>query len=491
MAQGPTPLKPTVAATALLALPAAAVLVTLVVLDRLDPLAAFLAFLVLVLAIFLLIGPHLRGVVRLTAHLDGLAEGEEVRPPSPYWPPLVVALASAVGRMQRRAQARREETAARLAALEAVLDSLPDPLLMLDQRLRILRANAAAKELLADDPQGRELSSVLRVPALLDAAQSALRPGTGTRATFELAGPVRRSFVARVERLAAAAGGEVSLIIVFHDVTLEKRAEQMRADFVANASHELRTPLATLLGFIETLLGPASQDAPARSRFLAIMQQQASRMSRLVDDLLSLSHIELREHTAPTEPLDVVKLLRGVIDALQPLAKAREVTIELDSRPDELPRVLADGDELAQVFQNLIDNALKYGRRRTSVRVRVHALERAPVALARVPPQGLVAVAVEDEGEGIAKEQIPRLTERFYRVDAARSRELGGTGLGLAIVKHIVSRHRGAIQIESELGRGSVFTVFLPAAEAPPRREEEAQLPPQGQGHGHGTVTRA
>jgi len=478
------PLKSLLAATAVLALPVAIVLGALVALGRLDPLPALVAFLAIALGLGLLSGPHLRGVARLTAHLDGLAEGEEMRPPSAYWPPLVVALASAVGRIQRRAQARREETAARLAALEAVLDGLPDPLLILDQRLRVLRCNAAAKELLADDPRGRELSSVLRVPALLDAAQQALRPGAGARAMFELAGPVKRSFVARVERLAPAEGGELTLLMAFHEMTLEKRAEQMRADFVANASHELRTPLATLMGFIETLLGPASADAPARARFLAIMQQQASRMSRLVDDLLSLSHIELREHTAPTDHVELERLLVGVIDALQPLAKARGTTLELESRAKELPRVLGDGDELAQVFQNLVDNALKYGRRGTAVKVRVERLERAPVALARLPPQGVVAVAVQDEGEGIAKEQIPRLTERFYRVDAARSRELGGTGLGLAIVKHIVSRHRGALQIESELGKGSIFTVFLPAAEAQARREEEVEAT------GHGTVTR-
>ncbi|MFI4988357.1 MAG: ATP-binding protein [Alphaproteobacteria bacterium] len=489
MAEGPTLVKPLLATTALLAFPVALVLAGLVAFGRLDGGAAGIAFLAVVLALAALVRPHLAAVARLTRYLDALAEGEEAPQQSPLWPPLVVALASAAGRVRRRTQARRDELAARLASLEAVLDGLPDPLIMLDDRLRVVRTNAAAEELLADEPLGRELSAVFRVPALLDAAQSALRRDTGSTASFELASPLRRAFVARVERLAGSASDEVSLIMVLHDLTAEKRTEQMRADFVANASHELRTPLATLLGFIETLQGPASKDAGTRARFLAIMQQQASRMSRLVDDLLSLSDIELREHTAPTDEIDVVKVLRGVIDALQPLAKARDMPIVLELAGEEAASVLGHGDELAQVFQNLIDNALKYGRRGSAVRVAVRSVERAPLPLGRAAAAGLVAVAVADEGEGIAKEQIPRLTERFYRVDAARSRELGGTGLGLAIVKHIVSHHRGALQIESEIGKGSLFTVYLHAAhlqgtETQPRNGEEAEAPP----FGHGTV---
>ncbi|HEY6335293.1 MAG TPA: ATP-binding protein, partial [Alphaproteobacteria bacterium] len=256
---------------------------------------------------------------------------------------------------------------------------------------------------------------------------------------------------------------------VLHDLTAEKRTEQMRADFVANASHELRTPLATLLGFIETLQGPASQDARARERFLAIMQYQAGRMSRLVDDLLSLSRIELREHTPPTERVDLLQVLRGVADALQPQSKARQMTVAIEPTNGALPPVLGDPDELAQVFQNLIDNALKYGRRGTTIQIFAFKADHCPVPISRVPAAG---VAVRDRGEGITSEQIPRLTERFYRVDAARSRELGGTGLGLAIVKHIVNRHRGALQIESEIGQGSTFTVYLPVTRDPRRAEE-------------------
>jgi two-component system phosphate regulon sensor histidine kinase PhoR len=466
-------------ATALLEVPVALVLAALVEWAHLHAGAALLAWIVAGLLIGILVWPHVDGIARLTAYLESLAEGREEAQPHLPWSPLATSLASAVGRIRRRSQQRREETGARLAAIEAVINSLPDPLIMLDGRLRITRVNAAAAELMADDAGGRELSSALRVPALLDGAQTALRRGTGTRVEFELTSPVKRAFVGQVERLGDSAGDEAALIVVLHDVTAEKRAEQMRADFVANASHELRTPLATLLGFIETLLGPASEDERARARFLGIMQKQAGRMSRLVDDLLSLSRIELREHTAPTDQIDAVKVLYGVVDALQPQSRSQGISVAVEPEP-VLPLVSGDADELAQVFQNLIDNALKYGRRGSTVRIGVRRVERCPVPIGRVPPMGLVAVEVADEGDGIPKEQIPRLTERFYRVDAARSRELGGTGLGLAIVKHIVSHHRGALQIESQIGRGSTFTVYLPAAALRRVEDEPAKSRAEG-----------
>jgi two-component system phosphate regulon sensor histidine kinase PhoR len=252
-------------------------------------------------------------------------------------------------------------------------------------------------------------------------------------------------------------------------VTAIKRAEFMRADFVANVSHELRTPLSTLLGFIETLRGPARDDAAARERFLGIMHDQATRMSRLVRDLLSLSKIESNEHSPPTTPVALAPLIAGVIDGLTLQAKAKNITVVVDMAGD-LPPVIGDADQLAQVFQNLIDNAIKYGKPNTAVRISAQSAARPLAAAGRLPAR-LVAVAVGDEGEGIPREHLPRLTERFYRVDAGRSRQMGGTGLGLAIVKHIINRHRGALTIDSEVGRGSVFTLYLPAEATAPTPE--------------------
>ena len=226
----------------------------------------------------------------------------------------------------------------------------------------------------------------------------------------------------------------------------------MRADFVANASHELKTPIAGLLGFIETLRGPARDDVQARERFLGIMAEQADRMRRLVDDLLMLSRIEQHEHSRPDAAIEIDRVLKGVLDLLQLKASGRKVALELHVEAD-LPRAVGDYDELTIVFQNLVDNAIKYTKPNTPVRV-----------TARLLGQDRVAVAVSDEGDGIPAAHLPRLTERFYRVDAARSRQLGGTGLGLAIVKHVVNRHRGRLDIQSTPGRGSTFTVVLPAA---------------------------
>jgi two-component system phosphate regulon sensor histidine kinase PhoR len=236
----------------------------------------------------------------------------------------------------------------------------------------------------------------------------------------------------------------------------------MRADFVANASHELRTPLAAVLGFIETLRGPAKGDDEAHERFLAIMYEQATRMSRLVADLLNLSRIELHEQCRPEGMADLAAILRRVATGLELTASEKLMTITLDVDA-ALPMVIGQEDELTQIFQNLLDNAVKYGRDGTPIEVTGRVVSDLPAGMPdRSRPA--VMITVKDHGEGIARENIPRLTERFFRVDTARSRRLGGTGLGLAIVKHVVNRHRGVMQIESELGEGTSFSVYLPVA---------------------------
>jgi two-component system phosphate regulon sensor histidine kinase PhoR len=255
-------------------------------------------------------------------------------------------------------------------------------------------------------------------------------------------------------------GGVASVLLV--DRTRERAVERMRADFVANASHELRTPLASLIGFIATLQGPASDDPPAQRRFLAIMAEQAERMNRLIDDLLSLSRIELTEHQPPADKVDVSPLVESVAAGFEPRVTARKIRLEL-ALAEGLPRVTADADQLTQVVINLVDNAVKYGREGGQVRVSVTAAQPGE----RWPARPGVVLTVYDDGRGIAREHVPRLTERFYRVDKGRSRAAGsgpgGTGLGLAIVKHIVNRHRGQLAIESDEGRGSTFSVWLPA----------------------------
>jgi len=292
----------------------------------------------------------------------------------------------------------------------------------------------------------------LRVPEVVEAVRDVAATREPRSVEFSQRVPIDRWFAAHVRPLGAAPSG--MMLLVFHDLTPVHRAEIMRADFIANASHELRTPLAALSGFIDTLIGSARDDPDARARFLAIMKTQATRMARLIDDLLSLSRVELTEHMHPETPIDVVPIVRQVVDGLQTLATDRNVEIKI-AQPAAPAMVAGDRDELTRVFENLVENALKYGANGKRVDIGF-----ADAAAADGAADMLVTV--RDYGPGIAAEHIPRLTERFYRVDVTQSRAEGGTGLGLALVKHILNRHRGRLSIESAAGQGATFTVRLP-----------------------------
>ncbi len=409
--------------------------------------------------------PHFRHIEALRRYVAALLRAIDggaglPRPPETGSHLLAPELDQAIVETARERERRRRELEAAMAGNESILSNLPDPLIMLDRNRRIVRANPAAEALFGAGTAGRNLTGVLRNPQLLAAADAAIAGEGGRIVEFTLLGEVEQTFSARVVPMTTPALDGTVAIVSLHDLTAVRRAERMRADFVANASHELRTPLASLLGFIETLLGPARDDAEAHERFLTIMHEQSLRMSRLVEDLLSLSRIEMREHTPPDRPVDPQALLDSVVGALELRARAKKMRLELEVA-DPLP-VTGDKDELAQVFQNLVDNAIKYGRAGTPVRVAARRVEPAADPAARRVGRSCLAVSVADQGEGIAREHLPRLTERFYRVDTARSRELGGTGLGLAIVKHIVNRHRGHLTVDSTVGKGTTFTVYLP-----------------------------
>jgi two-component system phosphate regulon sensor histidine kinase PhoR len=299
------------------------------------------------------------------------------------------------------------------------------------------------------------------MPELIEAIGRAYTHGEEQRIEYSSRVPLERWFEAIVMPVTRepSSGRPDLVLMTFHDLTPLRRVEEMRADFVANASHELRTPLAALSGFIETLQGSARDDAKARERFLAIMQEQARRMARLIDDLLSLSRIELNAHRRPDARVELEPIVRQVADGLETLARDRGVTVSVKAaRGLTIP---GDHDELVRVFENLVENALKYGASGKRVEIAV-----SEGASAEGEPEA--RVAVRDHGPGIAPEHLPRLTERFYRVDVAESRAQGGTGLGLALVKHILNRHRGRLSIESVPGAGATFTVHLPAEPPPP-----------------------
>jgi two-component system, OmpR family, phosphate regulon sensor histidine kinase PhoR len=349
--------------------------------------------------------------------------------------------------------------------LDAVVSGMPDPVTVLDQDGRVIAFNAQASALAPALRRGEPASIALRMPELVEAVRAANQTGKPQRIEFSARLPAPRwseAFVAPVALGGHGPGRAGVVVVTVHDLTPIRRADGMRADFVANVSHELRTPLAAITGFIDTLQGPARDDPAARGRFLGIMQAQAWRMARLIDDLLSLSRIELRAHQRPDTPVDLVAIVRQVSDGLQTLARDRDVTVDIKA-PGAPLVVLGDRDELTRLFENLIENGLKYGA----------SGKRVDIALTPVgatPGKGEAVVSVRDYGPGIAAEHLPRLTERFYRVDIGESRSQGGTGLGLALVKHILNRHQGRLTVDSKEGEGATFTVRLPlTSSATPR----------------------
>jgi two-component system, OmpR family, phosphate regulon sensor histidine kinase PhoR len=446
------------------AFPALGVCAVLAGLGFLAPAPALLAGAAILVLTGLVVAPFAIAIGEAREALAALAADAAAEPATPPGAslglgPAAEELRRAAVRLARQWRERLSGAEARAAAAEAVVAAIPDPLILLDERRLIVRSNAPAADFVGGDPGPRDLAAALRHPAVLAGADAVLRGEPARVVEFAVAVPVERQLRARFARIGSPSLDGAVAVLTLHDITELKRAEQMRADFIANASHELRTPLATLTGFIETLTGPARDDAEARERFLAIMHQQATRMTRLVEDLLSLSRIELNEHVMPRDRVPLRPLLADLAEALELRAGERRMRIHVEL-PADLPDVLGDHDELAQLFQNLLDNAIKYGRAGTEITVTA-AMAMRPAADGERAPTRFISVAVRDRGDGIARDQLPRLTERFYRVDTARSRAMGGTGLGLAIVKHIVNRHRGALEIESTQGVGSVFTVYL------------------------------
>ena len=337
--------------------------------------------------------------------------------------------------------------------MQEFVDALPLPAVVVGNSEKLEVANAAGAELLGRGVIGRHYITAFRQPVLLDAIERVLKdqePRTARYLTTE----ARRDMtylvhIAPVRKLDG-------ILISFEDQTAVEEAGTMRRDFVANVSHELRTPLTALIGFIETLRGAAKDDPAAQARFLEIMDSEASRMNRLVEDLMSLNRVEATERIRPSEEVDFAAIARSVVHALEPLAQERQIAIsQIDL--EQAVWLPGDADQIAQVATNLVENALKYSGPGKQIHVRMEREDNHPMI--RGPAASL---SVKDNGEGFDPTLIPRLTERFFRIDSHRSRELGGTGLGLAIVKHIINRHRGRLRIESTLGQGSVFTVILP-----------------------------
>lgn len=327
-------------------------------------------------------------------------------------------------------------------------EAIGDPLILCNSVGTVLTANRAASAAFGPFTTGDLVALRFRTPEMQSLIEAALAGTPSPAIEHAERVPIERSFKVS----ATMVGGDGMFALFFRDQSETRRIDRMRADFIANASHELRTPLASISGFIETLAGPAKNDAQARERFLAIMQGQTARMARLIDDLLSLSRLEMKPLASAETRVDLADLARQVTMSLGQLIADHGMALSIDLKDEPVP-IMASPDEIMQVLENLIENACKYGQsgKRLDISVSIEGEE--------------AALTVRDYGQGIPTEHIPRLTERFYRVDMESSRAQKGTGLGLAIVKHILSRHRGRLTIRSAPGEGASFTIHLPLAQ--------------------------
>ncbi len=341
---------------------------------------------------------------------------------------------------------------------KAVLEALQEAAILVDSRRYIVFFNPVARDLFGNGFVGKDFVRLIRQPQCLSALSSVMEGADRAACSLDIEYPVRGSFNFAVSQIGLDNAGGPLILVSLKDMSDLKDAEQMRSDFVANVSHELRSPLTALSGFIETLRGSAKGDLDAHERFLGLMEHESQRMVRLISDLLSLAKVEASQRIRPKGHADIGAVLKRIENTLSATAKKENKTVRLVL--NDTAAIPGSEDELTQVFQNLIENALKYGNPQSTVTVEVGRAQN----IAGIAGEA-VSVAVSDESEGIAPEHLPRLTERFYRVDTHRSRDKGGTGLGLAIVKHIVSRHRGRLRISSEAGIGSTFTVYLPMSE--------------------------
>ncbi len=350
-----------------------------------------------------------------------------------------------------------ETTHAQTETWRALIDAMPDAAVALNTDGVVVYSSRGISDLFPNARNHQSVTHISRNPEFISAIDQSWESVAPIEVQFLQRIPVERRISANISRLRGVptTDGQPALLVTFRDLSESDKLNQMRADFVANASHELRTPLASLRGYIETLQGAARQDSETRDKFLAIMWSQADRMSRLIDDLLSLSRIEMRAHLAPRGKVRLNDVLSYVAQSLQPLAEASKITIHVKTDESDPARIRGDRDEIVQVVQNLVHNAIKYGRENGTIRASV---TREQTDDTRRPK---LILRVADDGPGIERVHLPRLTERFYRANVARSREKGGTGLGLAIVRHIVLRHGADLRIQSEVGKGSTFSVIF------------------------------
>lgn len=462
--------KPSVAFSSLLksvmlvSVPALIILSIYVVIGVLNLPHMLYAYVAVLIMTTIFVYPFLANISALTEYVGQLAQDKRIAAPRLKYLAAPFDLSEALNNLQRSWEVKKQQMESIITEREILVDTLPDILIMIDDNKRIVRTNRATRAIFGQNLAQKPLKDVIKNSYLVDAVSSVITDLKGREVEFRIEEPVLRDFLAIIERFPVPSAGGISTVITMNDITELKAVEQMRADFVANASHEIRTPLASIKGFIETLIGPAKDDAQAREEFLPIMLDQADRMQQLINDLLSLSKIEMNANSVPTDPVDISKIVRKEIEHFHMPASEKKMRLVLDLY-DNLPQAKGDINELGQVVHNLVGNAIKYGYADSDVTIRARVTTDLPSDIKMRNQNRVIMLSVSDQGEGIPKQHLPRLMDRFYRVDSARTREIGGTGLGLAIVKGIMNRHRGALTVDSIEGEGSTFSVYIPIYE--------------------------
>lgn len=442
------------------------VLVILVIYGQIDFISGLIGMGVVFIGSLLFAYPYQKDLSALTHYVEQLALDRRADAPPLGFLSNVEELSEAVHTLHVSWSERKMALEAAVAESRILLDTLPDILIMLDDGLRIVRTNNAALQALGKRIIGLTLGKAIKHSGLNEAVEDVLHSGNGIDIDITFSPRlVEREFRCRIQRFPVSTEGGIAIVLMMIDITESKQTRRMIKDFVANASHEIRTPLTSIIGFIESLQDGAKDDPETLDKFLSLMGEQAALMNDLVHDLLSLSKAEMNETTPLTERVDIPQLVKSAIHKTEWMAEKKGMPIKADIVSD-LPEIIGDAHELSQVFLNLISNAAKYGYEKTPIHICVSLQEEEASNLPHTSHvTGYIRIAVQDEGEGISEEDIPRLTERFYRVDKARSRKIGGTGLGLCIVKHILNRHMGELVIESTVGKGSTFSVLLPVHE--------------------------
>ncbi len=419
-----------------------------------------LLFLFCISLIFIL--PYIANLSSLTNYVRALAVDKYAEAPDLSFLNNVEQLQEAVQELHETWQRRGRLMEQTLEESRILIDSLPDIIILLDEKGEILNTNTTAKSVFGSLYYRDHLRRIIDDAPIVNAVQTVLESGVGEDIAYAITEPFARHYVVRAEPFPPYSPSNIALIIVMHDITQQKLTEQMLADFVANASHEIRTPLTSVIGYIETLQTSAKDDPEVWGRFLGIMRDQTDRITVLVEDLLSLSQIERTIGTMPHDIVNITSLLKSVERYAEASARKKQIGLELSFSHKRPPRIIGDTGQLKRVFENLIHNAIKYSPAKSTIHIKAEIISNNAAYDMPDKYEKLCVVHIIDEGEGIAEEHLPRLTERFYRVDNARSRKVGGSGLGLAIAKQIIDRHHGVLDIKSTLGEGSTFSVVLP-----------------------------